>query len=144
MRSLDEKTAKKNWPRIKAPFCRPPQARCSARPRSTPHLPRAWQLGRCGGTGEIPSSQTTIPGLPQCASSAGTCDIRRILGTVWTRYFMPAISCLGWPRFGRFQPVGLLWPGEPGMTQADRIEYRWGSDSGLRVMLAGAGGTAGL
>ena len=59
------------------PFRRPPQASYPAQPRWARRLPLAWQFGRsCGGPGEIPVSQTTIPGLPQCTLLLAACDKR--------------------------------------------------------------------
>jgi hypothetical protein len=53
-------------------------------------------ITQCGGPGEIPASQTTIPALLQCTSLAVSCDKR----LNWRRNFNPVF-------YAAFTPLSL-------------------------------------
>jgi hypothetical protein len=92
MRSLDEK----NGP-DKALFSPIFAGHGSARPRSARHFATGVaSITQCGGPGEIPASQTTIPALLQCTSLAVSCDKR----LNWRRKSNPVFHAA-------FTPFGL-------------------------------------
>jgi len=75
-------------------------------------LSMAYRHGRgslsgAAGRGEIPASQTTIPGQPQCTSLAVACGKRRILGTMRAPYLCHGGSAWDGPP-PALSPCGLL------------------------------------